>query len=134
MMGRQVEQAALFYDLRLEERVPADHLLRRVDAALDGSMKNLGRARRFGSLPGMPTASPLVRCRLKVSLRPISPMIWRRLVVPSDLTLHGLHRASQIAVGWEDYHLHAFKMHGRRYGTEWTGQRHYEPPRLSRRR
>ena len=32
MMGRQVEQAALFYEFRLEERVPADHLLRQVDA------------------------------------------------------------------------------------------------------
>lgn len=73
----------------------------------------------------MPTASPAARYRLKVSLRHISPMIWRRLVVPSDLTLHGLHRAIQIAFGWEDYHLHAFKVHGRYYGTEWTGQRHY---------
>ena len=69
----------------------------------------------------MPTASPAARYRLKVSLRHISPMIWRRLVVPSDLTLHGLHRAIQIAFGWEDYHLHAFKVHGRYYGTEWTG-------------
>lgn len=52
-------------------------------------------------------------------------MIWRRLLAPRDLTLYGLHRAVQIAFGWEDYHLHAFKVHGRRYGTEWTGQRHY---------
>lgn len=34
-MGRQVEQAALFYEFRLEERVPDGHLLRRVDAILD---------------------------------------------------------------------------------------------------
>ena len=61
---------------------------------------------------------------LKVSLRDISPMIWRRLLVPADLTLYGLHRAIQIAFGWEDYHLHAFKLHGRRYGTMWTGERH----------
>ena len=73
----------------------------------------------------MPTASPAVRYRLKVSLRHISPMIWRRLVVPGDLTLYGLHRSIQIAFGWEDYHLHAFKVHGRRYGTDWTGQQHY---------
>lgn len=62
---------------------------------------------------------------LKVSLRHISPMIWRRLLVPRDLTLYGLHRTIQIAFGWEDYHLHAFKLHGRRFGTEWTGQRHH---------
>lgn len=52
-------------------------------------------------------------------------MIWRHLLVPSELTLYGLHRSVQIAFGWEDYHLHAFRVHGRRYGTEWTGQRHY---------
>lgn len=52
-------------------------------------------------------------------------MIWRRLLVRSDLTLFGLHRAIQIAFGWEDYHLHAFKVHGRRFGTQWTGERHY---------
>lgn len=63
--------------------------------------------------------------RLKVSLRDLSPMIWRRLLVPADLTLYGLHRAIQIAFGWEDYHLHAFKLHGRRYGTMWTGERHH---------
>ena len=62
--------------------------------------------------------------QLKVSLRDISPMIWRRLLVPADLTLFGLHRNIQIVFGWEDYHLHAFKLHGRRYGTMWTGERH----------
>lgn len=52
-------------------------------------------------------------------------MIWRRMLIRSDLTLFGLHRAIQIAFGWEDYHLHAFKVHGRHFGTQWTGQRHY---------
>ena len=63
--------------------------------------------------------------KLKVSVLHISPMIWRRVVVPADLMLYGLHRVFQIAFGWEDYHLHAFHVSGRRYGTEWTGQRHY---------
>jgi hypothetical protein len=62
--------------------------------------------------------------QLKVSLRRISPMILRRLLVPEELTLYALHRTIQIAFGWEDYHLHAFKLHGRRYGTTWTGERH----------
>jgi hypothetical protein len=62
--------------------------------------------------------------QLKVSLRRISPMIWRRLLVPEELTLYALHRTIQIAFGWEDYHLHAFKLHGRHYGTTRTGERH----------
>jgi hypothetical protein len=35
MMGRRVERAALFHGIRLEDRVPGGHLLRRVDAVLD---------------------------------------------------------------------------------------------------
>ena len=62
--------------------------------------------------------------QLKVSLRRISPMIWRRLLVPEEMTLYALHRTIQIAFGWEDYHLHAFKLHGWHYGTTWTGERH----------
>ncbi len=26
--------------------------------------------------------------------------------------------------GWENYHLHAFKLHGRRHATMWAGERH----------
>lgn len=36
MMGhRQVEQAALFYELSLERQVPSDHLLRSIDRFVD---------------------------------------------------------------------------------------------------
>ena len=47
----------------------------------------------------MPTASPTVWYRLKVSLRCISPMIWRRLRTSGELTLYSLHRMIQIAFG-----------------------------------
>ena len=35
MMGTQAEPAQLFYDFCLEDHVPGDHLLRRIDAVLD---------------------------------------------------------------------------------------------------
>lgn len=35
MMGRQVGEAQLFYIFSVDRHVPADHLLRRVDAVLD---------------------------------------------------------------------------------------------------
>ncbi|KUM27836.1 hypothetical protein AU467_35275 [Mesorhizobium loti] len=54
-------------------------------------------------------------------------MIWRRLLVPAQMTLYDLHRTVQIAFGWEDYHLHAFKLHGREYSTTRTGERHRDP-------
>jgi hypothetical protein len=43
--------------------------------------------------------------QLKVFLREISPMIWRRLLVSGDTTLLELHKIIQIAMGWEGYHL-----------------------------
>jgi hypothetical protein len=49
--------------------------------------------------------------------------LYVSLAAMSDVaTLYGLHRVVQIAFGWEDYHLHAFKLHGSRYGTMWTGE------------
>jgi len=44
--------------------------------------------------------------QLKVSLRDISPLVWRRLLVPSETTIAYLHDVVQIAMGWEDMHLH----------------------------
>ena len=35
MLGRRVERAQLFYEFSLERHVPLDHLLRRIDQALD---------------------------------------------------------------------------------------------------
>jgi len=57
---------------------------------------------------------------LKVTLRGAKPPIWRRLLVPSTMTLGDLHLAIQAAMGWEDCHLHAFDIDGRRYGDRRT--------------
>ncbi|NTV64733.1 MAG: plasmid pRiA4b ORF-3 family protein, partial [Oscillochloris sp.] len=54
--------------------------------------------------------------QLKVSLRGISPMIWRRLLVSSTTTIAHLHGILQVAMGWEDVHLHRFRVHGKDYG------------------
>ena len=35
MMGMQIELAQLFYEFRLDDHVPADHLLRSIDQFLD---------------------------------------------------------------------------------------------------
>ena len=51
-----------------------------------------------------------------VALADVKPRIWRRLRVPSDLTLLELHHAIQIVMGWRDVHLHVFEIHDREYG------------------
>ena len=54
--------------------------------------------------------------QLKVSLRDVSPLIWRRLLVTSETSIAHLHAILQIAMGWEDVHLHRFRIHGKDYG------------------
>jgi hypothetical protein len=51
-------------------------------------------------------ASPVYQ--LKVTLRGVKPALWRRVLVPSRLTLERLHYALQIAMGWTNSHLHEF--------------------------
>ena len=45
---------------------------------------------------------------IKVTLQHTKPPVWRRLVVPGDLTLDGFHDVVQTAMGWTDSHLHRF--------------------------
>jgi hypothetical protein len=53
---------------------------------------------------------------LKVTLRGVRPPVWRRLVVPSSVTLAELHSVFQTAMGWTDSHLHSFDIGGVLYG------------------
>jgi hypothetical protein len=51
--------------------------------------------------------------QLKITLRGISPLIWRRVLVRSDTTIAQLHAIVQTAMGWEDLQLHRFRLRGR---------------------
>jgi len=46
--------------------------------------------------------------RLKISLKSITPEIWRRVIVSSDMPLTRFHMVIQHAMGWLNYHLHQF--------------------------
>lgn len=48
--------------------------------------------------------------QFKVTLKHISPPIWRRIQVPETYTFYDLHVAIQNAMGWTDSHLHQFEM------------------------
>jgi len=65
--------------------------------------------------------APAAVYQLKVSLRDISPMIWRRLLVTSHTTIAQLHDILQTAMGWEDLHLHQFRVYGKAYGISRDG-------------
>jgi Plasmid pRiA4b ORF-3-like protein len=66
------------------------------------------RAARGGGVPAVH--------RVKISLRGAKPPIWRRLEVPSGVTLLRLHHAIQAAFGWEDDHLWVFETPAGEYG------------------
>lgn len=55
---------------------------------------------------------------LRVELKEIKPVIWRRFIVPSDITLDRLHDILQIVMSWKDCHLHEFAIDGNRYTEE----------------
>src|SRR5450756_2878359 len=59
--------------------------------------------------------------QLRVVLRGVSPLIWRRLLVPATTTIADLHAVLQAAFGWADEHLHRFVIHGREYGISYPG-------------
>ena len=54
--------------------------------------------------------------QIKVTLLGTDPPIWRRLLIPADLTLEQLHDVLQSAMGWEDCHLHEFRIGKQRFG------------------
>ena len=63
-----------------------------------------------------PTNPDPVVYQLRVVLRGVSPLIWRRLLVRSDSTIADLHNALQRVLGWTDEYLNRFVIHGREYG------------------
>jgi transposase len=66
MMGRlKSEQAQLFYQFNLEDAVPDDHLVRRIDAALDLSWLRSQLAPHYSSM-GRPSIDPELMIRMLV--------------------------------------------------------------------
>lgn len=59
--------------------------------------------------------------QLKIHLLDVSPMVWRRLLVKSTTSISTLHGIIQIAMGWENWHLHRFTIFGKDYGIYYDG-------------
>ena len=54
--------------------------------------------------------------QLKITLLGSQPPIWRRFQVPNDMNLAKLHQVIQLVMGWEDSHMHQFKVGKTYYG------------------
>src|SRR6476661_2147033 len=69
--------------------------------------------------------------QLKATIVDTKRPVWRRVVVPADMTLARLHDVFQAAFGWWECHLHEFEIGGARYGVD-DGEG-WEPPQDERR-
>ena len=56
----------------------------------------------------LPRGTPIYQ--LKVTLKDTKPPIWRRFLVPADITMRRLHDILQIVVGWQESHLYIFEV------------------------
>ena len=66
MMGRQNnDQGPLFYEFRLDEAVPDDHLVRKIDAVLDLSWVHAELAPHYPTL-GRPSVDPVLMIRMLI--------------------------------------------------------------------
>jgi hypothetical protein len=68
-----------------------------------------GRRVRRQELPGLEESAATTIHTVKASLHGAKPPVWRRLELPSDLTLDVLHDVMQAAFAWHGYHLHQFE-------------------------
>ena len=78
------------------------------------------RSRKLAVSPVNPASSRAVTddiVQIKVWLLGVSPMVWRRVLVPASFTLRELHGVIQVAMGWEAIHLYQFLLRAVRYGS-----------------
>ena len=71
-----------------------------------------------GRLRGVPLpGEPILQ--VKVTLSDVEdPVVWRRVLIPAAIRLDKLHDVIQGAMGWQNYHLHAFWVGDVAYGTD----------------
>lgn len=71
------------------------------------------------------TDKPAPGYQLHVSLAFSEPLIWRRLLVPGEMTLEQLHQVLQICMGWSGEHGHQFYIGKIFYNNRSTGEQRF---------
>ena len=66
------------------------------------------------SFPGAPHAGLAMQFRIELLL--VAEPVWRRLIVPANYTFWDFHVAIQDVMGWQDIHIHQFKLDDPRTG------------------
>jgi hypothetical protein len=71
---------------------------------------------RPAKFKALKTTQEVAGYQFKITLPDTKPLIWRRFQVP-ECSLGTLHHAIQMVMGWEDAHLHQFKINKQTYTT-----------------
>jgi hypothetical protein len=93
---------------RTSGRAPFHQQARRVVA--------LEMATKPGQTGDMTTSPTDTIATLRIEIKYIEPLIWRRVAVRTSMKLMALHTVIQATVGWLDYHLWEFVIDERKYG------------------
>jgi hypothetical protein len=64
--------------------------------------------------------------QIKVGLLEVSPLVWRRFLVPANISLHRLHLVLQGVFDWQNYHLYHFQIGRSKYSTPHPDNAFYE--------
>lgn len=61
--------------------------------------------------------------QVRITLKYVdNPSVWRQVLIPAAYPLSRVHRVVQVAMGWEDCHLHAFQIGKTTYGPDPEGE------------
>lgn len=63
-----------------------------------------------------PQQTSLKAFKLRIELEEVRPKVWRRILVPIEISLSALHVVLLFSMGWEGGHMHEFEIGGTRYG------------------
>jgi hypothetical protein len=70
---------------------------------------------------GMPLpGEPVLQVRVTL-LDVADPPVWRRVLIPAAFSLERVHRVIQAVMGWQNYHMHVFRVGERDYGPDPEG-------------
>jgi hypothetical protein len=59
--------------------------------------------------------------QIYLEIEDVTPIIWRRIQIPSDLLLEDLHKILQVVMGWTNSHLHQFIQNEKYYSPRTDG-------------
>ncbi|WP_227521950.1 plasmid pRiA4b ORF-3 family protein [Bacillus solitudinis] len=112
-MNKACETLYFYEDLLNTDSLYQSSLSKKISRLLVGDGKksyiypNKELYKDLEGLTGRPIFS-LKAMELHVTLKLEKYKVWRRIVVPVNMTFSNLHKILQIVFDWKDYHLHEF--------------------------